>query len=61
MWLEPNMDEGIPNNMTTTTRERMQIWKKETLDEIRSCATEEEADEIVLKFIETIKKEAKES
>ncbi len=61
VWLEPNMDEGIPNNMTTTTRERMQIWKKETLDEIRSCATEEEADEIVLKFIETIKKEAKES
>lgn len=21
VWLEPNMDEGIPNNMTTTTRE----------------------------------------
>lgn len=38
----------------------MQIWKKETLDEIRSCATEDEADEIVLKFIETIEKEAEE-
>lgn len=58
VWLEPNMDEGIPNNMTTTTRERFteEFWYIFDTNDMSAKPINEK----MLSFIETIEKEAEE-